>query len=211
MIIRYKKGQDGKFSRVPEGEDYTHILMGRDEFEQIENELEETKEKVTELENKNENFWRIEREKANSERGIPGKKHHSGYLVLDSKQIDQRSQEYNGSGSTTKYVRSWLSILQTPYISSVPAELVCQKVKEDLAIEKEDKTPVLLEIGITNFDKNAFEGGEYRLFVEGEKLLNGLYKAEFENNCREGFWKVKLYHTLSIYIPPEMLPKSKDK
>lgn len=118
------------------------LTSTKDEIKQLKDYLSKT---LNELENekkKNANFLRISKERANSDRGLTPKKKHNGYLELYREQIDliKTIKEVKNGGFRQHTVIGkikfpvWRYNFQTPYLTSLPAEMVKELIIKDLTV-----------------------------------------------------------------------------
>ena len=133
----------------------------------------------------NENLKRICRERANSDRGITPKREHDGYLVLQSREWRDRLPD-------RRMVRTWKSVLQTPYDASIEPEVIENQVFGDL-IEG-----VLVDIGCLHYVAPE-DNGVYTNEEDGSVMYCWRYSADFKS----GYWCVVIYTTKPLVVPIE--------
>lgn len=174
------------------------------EVESLKQQLEEAEWDANTQKNLNKNLLRITRERANAKKGIANKKERSGYIVLNSRQYNQRYKEYSGNRETIKEVMVWKTTIETPYDASLPINQIKGEIFEDLI-----HRGVLVELRVKKYsdDRALKGGGEYTTFEDDEgRAVNGIYNTQYNANYKSGFWEIDIFHTKSIAVPPEMRP-----
>lgn len=141
----------------------------------------------------NKNLKRICRERANADRNITPKKEHDGYLVLQSREWRERLPD-------RRMVRTWKSVLQTPYDASIEQSVIEEQILEDLT-EK-----VLVDIGCLHY-VSPEDNGIYT-YVDDENLL---YCWHFCSDYKSGYWCVILYTTRPLIVPVERRYKNSQR
>ena len=170
------------------------------------------KEKLYEAQGLNVNLLRIMKERANAERHISPKEQRSGYLVLQSLQWKQKytleipfeqwkSQNPKANLKLyrkyeTRVADAWQTIIQTPYDSSLPLVQIEDVIWSDLKTQK-----ILSSMGFRQRCSSS-ENGNYRIWENKDgSPMNGIYSWSLCANFKDGFWTLKLYHTLPIAVP----------
>ena len=159
------------------------------------NELEKKKEelsgRIAELEvevdqerNLNKNLLRISRERANADRRITPKKQHDGYLVIESREWRERRPD-------KRYVRTWRSIVQTPFDASMESDVAEKQIFNGLT------KSVLKSLGCDKYVLPEDNG------VIPDDDDNVLYAWRFNADYRAGYWCVLIYTTQPLIVPPE--------
>lgn len=133
----------------------------------------------------NENLKRICRERANSDRNITPKKEHDGYLVLQSRDWGERLPD-------RRMVRTWKSVLQTPYDASIEQSVIEKQILEDLTER------VLIDIGCLHY-VSLEDNGTYTCVDDG----NVLYCWRCSADYKSGYWCVIIYTTKPLVVPLE--------
>ena len=170
------------------------IAMSSQETKRI-NELEKKKEelsgRIAELEvevdqerNLNKNLLRISRERANADRRITPKKQHDGYLVIESREWRERRPD-------KRYVRTWRSIVQTPFDASMESDVAEKQIFNGLT------KSVLKSLGCDKYVLPEDNG------VIPDDDDNVLYAWRFNADYRAGYWCVLIYTTQPLIVPPE--------
>ena len=147
--------------------------------------IAEREEAVRQAQKLNENLRRICRERANSDRNITPKKEHDGYLVLQSRDWGERLPD-------RRMVRTWKSVLQTPYDASIEQSVIEEQILEDLT-EK-----VLVDIGCLHY-VSLEDNGTYTCVDDG----NVLYCWRCSADYKSGYWCVIIYTTKPLVVPLE--------
>ena len=155
--------------------------------------IAEREEAVRQAQRLNDNLKRICRERANSDRRITPKKTHDGYLVLQSREWRERLPD-------RRMVRTWKSVLQTPYDASIEQSVIEEQILEDLT-EK-----VLVDIGCLHY-VSPEDNGIYT-YVDDENLL---YCWHFCSDYKSGYWCVILYTTRPLIVPVERRYKNSQR
>lgn len=155
--------------------------------------IAEREEAVRQAQKLNENLRRICRERANSDRGITPKKEHDGYLVLQSREWRERLPD-------RRMVRTWKSVLQTPYDVSIEQSVIEEQILEDLT-EK-----VLVDIGCLHY-VSPEDNGIYT-YVDDENVL---YCWRYSADYKSGYWCVILYTTRPLIVPVERRYKNSQR
>lgn len=188
----------------------THLINQEysEKVADLELRLEEAEWDVNTQKNLNRNLLRIMRERANAKRGILNKKEHLGYIVMNSRQYNQKYKEYSSNKTVFKEVITWKTTIQTPYDASVPINQIKGEIFEDLV-----HRGVLAELRVQQYssDKALKGGGEYTVFKDDEgRIINGIYNTQYNANYKSGFWEIDIFHTKSIAVPVEMRPPQRN-
>jgi len=152
----------------------------------------------------NSNLIRIARERANADRGIPGKKNHPGYLVLSSAEYRERVYDKNMHDALTN---AWRTSLQTPYDASIEYDAVRAQIQADLmdgvfsllgivVIPRRDMEDVVIDWYETD---NAGRG----------HAVCGVFKMLFTADFRGGYWTVDLHTNLPPTVSVELRPEKR--
>ena len=154
---------------------------------------------------------RITTERANTDRNIPGRKGHHGYLVLSSGQVWGKVPAPGTPSYAPDYIDAmlWKTILQTPYDATISYNAVKTEVLADM--EK-----IKMEIGIDEIKENdnsktsVFGGIFDTLEEDTQGNIVTVYRMLMRADTRAGYWTVELTLNLPITIPSEMIPPKKD-
>ena len=138
----------------------------------------------------NKNLKRICRERANSDRNITPKKEHDGYLVLQSREWRERL-------SDRRMVRTWKSVIQTPYDASIEPKVIEKQVYGDLI------DGVLVDIGCLHYVLPE-DNGKYTYEDDGSVMYCWRYSADYKS----GYWCVIIYTTRPLVVPVERRHKN---
>ena len=159
----------------------------------LEQEKEDLQKRVSELEEAaiqgeglNRNLLRIMRERANAERHISPKKQHDGFIVLQSREWRERLPNKN-------ILRTWKSIIQTPFDASMELRYVEKQIFEALT------ECVLADISCTRYVLPE-DNGRCVCSEDGENVL---YSWRFCADFRSGYWNAIIYTTLPLVVPLE--------
>ncbi|MDD7453734.1 hypothetical protein ACQRAW_06905 [Fusicatenibacter saccharivorans] len=168
----------------------------------------------------NENLKRIARERANAARGIANKKQHDGYLVLSCRQWTEHYKyelseaEYAEKSVEFKRTHSypcaeyrtapvWKSLLQTPYVSSIPLQNLIDLIEENDLWDK----GILRDIGCTQMNASNINGYYQKFTNLNGDNVNGLFRWNYIANFRSGFWEMELYTTQCLQVPEYRRPR----
>ena len=152
----------------------------------------------------NANLLRINRERANAERGLRPKKTRPGYIVLYSEEKDYPYRD----GRKLIKVKMWETTLQSPYPTGLAEAAARRQLEEDLFSEENEWLSAA--IGITGRYLDDYEKmrAEKHLnpndpFFQGNIALATLQRLK--RNFRSGYWEAMIVHTkpLSV-VPPDM-------
>ena len=136
--------------------------------------------------NINRNLLRISRERANADRKISPKKQHDGYLVL-------QSQEWRERRSYKNTIRTWRSIIQTPFDASVDPVIAEKQIFDSLT------GSVLKSLGCDKYVLPEDNGKLYNT----EDDENVLYFWHYGADYRSGYWNVFIYTTKPLIVTPD--------
>ena len=156
------------------------------QLEELQTQLNEAKQYGVDQEILNKNLLRILRERANADRSITPKKHHHGYIILCSQQLNENHKKDG--------ISTWKTQIQTPY----PVTLKSYEIQGQIFQDFVDKD-IFSEMRIDSAD--ADKDSDYIA-----KMQDYLFKA----NSRTGLWEVELYTTGEITIPQNMLQPKKN-
>lgn len=157
----------------------------------------------------NANLLRINRERANAERGLRPKKTRPGYIVLYSEEKDYPYRD----GRKLIKVKMWETTLQSPYPTGLAEAAARRQLEEDLFSEENEWLSAA--IGITGRYLDDYEKMRVEKhlnpndpFFQGNIALATLQRLK--RNFRSGYWEVSLLHTKPLGdIPEELLPERK--
>lgn len=174
------------------------------------------------------NMQRIMREKANQARGISPKKAHDGYIVLESRQWEERyteelwdtedhrkrygDPENRGYAIKKGYLRrerrtaeAWRSTIQTPYDASLPIGQVKSRIEEEIC-------DVLKDINVEIRLKAEYNGTYYDFGMNDEGYKkNGMYRWTYKANYRAGLWELEIFTTKSLRVPENRRPSQQKR
>ena len=190
----------------------------------LEEEIEELKNQLQNERHLYRNMQRIMRERANQSRGISPKKAHDGYIVLESRQWEERyAEDYwdtedhkeryaenRGIAIKKGYLRrihknaeTWRSVVQTPYDASLPIRQVRGKIEEEIGT-------VLEEINVTTRVKAEYNGVYCKFGTNDDGYeKNGMYRWKYRANYKTGLWEMEIYTTKSLRVPENRRPVQK--
>lgn len=159
----------------------------------LEREKEELTDRIAELEAEveqerslNRNLLRISRERANAERKITPKKQHDGYLVIESREWRERRLDKST-------IRTWRSIIQTPYDASLDPVIAEKQIFDSLT------GSVLKSLGCDKYVLPEDNGKLYNT----EDDENVLYFWHYGADYRSGYWNVFIYTTKPLIVTPD--------
>lgn len=150
----------------------------------MENEVEQAKAQ-------NDHLARINKERANANRGLHPKKEHSGYVLVSS--TDPR-----GKG------KNFTTVMQTPFTLAMQRDDVLKRVTADLngslgqtiGLDRELKDNIANKIH-TGLPASAFKNDALDIFLRASSKDGG-------------YWEVIFEHKEPIMLPPEVLPMPKE-
>lgn len=155
----------------------------------------------------NENLTRITRERANAERGLTPKKQRSGYILLESCQVDWRYRSTrivdNWGRPTLQIAHVWRSRLETPWPALLDVGAADAVVRTDLGPFK----GILAKLGLTGIvdiaddDDDEFD---FDLDVDSRVAFKLSYLADFKT----GHWTIYLWSKTPVNPDQELLPES---
>lgn len=151
-----------------------------------------------------ENLVRINKEKSCSDRSIKGKKDHSGYVVIQSK---EREQTYRYFDETMKE-NIWETTIQTPYPENMDIDLVRIQVEIEMTIGAAPLRSAGL--GIDHIWEADIDSFFYQVPEQERRTDNYLLNTFFTRGVSSGYWTVTYRHSLPLKrIPENMLPTDK--
>lgn len=189
----------------------------------LEGKIEELEKRLQSEKYLHRNMQRIMRERANQARGITPKKAHDGYIVLESRQWEERyteerwdtedhrerygNPENRGRAIRKGYLKiehktaeAWRSIIQTPYDASLPIGQVKSRIEEEIG-------EVLKDINVETRLKTAYNGTYYDFGTNDEGYKkNGMYRWVYKANYRAGLWELEIFTTKSLRVPESRRP-----
>ena len=148
----------------------------------------ELEQSVAQAEGLNRNLLRICRERSNADRNIRPKKTHDGYLVLQSREWRERLLDKS-------ILRTWKSIIQTPYDASIEPEIAESKIFNDLV------NSVLVDLGVGKYVSP--EDNDRCLRPDDGKSANSMYFWRYYADYRSGYWSVIIYTINPLIVPSE--------
>ena len=116
--------------------------------------------------------------------GKSPKKQHDGYLVIESREWRERRPD-------KRYVRTWRSIVQTPFDASMESDVAEKQIFNGLT------KSVLKSLGCDKYVLPEDNG------VIPDDDDNVLYAWRFNADYRAGYWCVLIYTTQPLIVPPE--------
>lgn len=152
----------------------------------------------------NANLLRINRERANAERGLKPKKEHTGYIVLYS---EEKDYPYRQDGKLCR-ARLWETTLQSPYPAELAEAAARRQLEEELFPEEDEWLSA--KLGITGRYRDSYEKMRVEMkqepenpFFQGNVALT--VQQRLKRNFRSGYWEAMIVHTkpLSV-VPPDM-------
>ena len=149
----------------------------------------------------NSNLIRIARERANADRGIPGKKIHSGYLVLGSAQYRERVYD---SGMDDDVAVTWRTTLQTPYDASIEFSAARTQIQADLMEDVFSQLGIAVVPQVDNEDAIV---DWYETDDDGnEHPVCGIFRMVFAADFRGGYLTVDIFTNMPVTVPTELRP-----
>lgn len=194
----------------------------------LEEEIKELKKQLQSEKYLHRNMQRIMRERANQARGITPKKAHDGYVVLESRQWEERyteeswdtedhrerygDPENRGRAIRKGYLKivhktaeAWRSTIQTPYDASLPIGQVRNRIEEEIG-------EILKDINVETRLKTAYNGTYYDFGTNDEGYKkNGMYRWVYKANYRAGLWELEIFTTKSLRVPEHRRPPQRIK
>lgn len=183
-------------------------MMVAQRLEDMNQELEEQKQKTEYQRSLNQNLLRIAKERANTDRKLRPKKEHTGYVVAYSAE-----REYRYKKDRLQWGRAvlWETVIQSPYTVEFDEEQAKGQIWEDLFRIQEDGAWLIKRIGI----ELAYQGKYENLLAleewETEYQANILLEPEtkFRANFKTSYWEVVVLHTKALgVVPPDMRARS---
>ena len=189
----------------------------------LEEEIKELKKQLQSEKFLHRNMQRIMRERANQARGITPKKAHDGYIVLESRQWEERyteehwdtedhrerygDPENRGRAIRKGYLKiahktaeAWKSTIQTPYDASLPIGQVRNRIEEEIG-------EVLKDINVEERLKAEYNGTYYDFGLNNDGYKkNGMYRWAYKANYRAALWEMEIYTTKSLRVPENRRP-----
>lgn len=169
----------------------------QEEIKTINDSLEASKIEIKRLNDLNSNLLRIMKEKANSERNRKPKKQRNGYLVLNSIQYTYNFYFENGRKKYSVSLPCWKTYIQSFYDCSIPFTTVEKEIKKDLTNSFGKK----LNIDAIYDLKNVSEKELYKHWNTEE---NFVFKTNYKQNIKSGYWEIEYLTSKSIQIPEDM-------
>lgn len=167
--------------------------------EEAEVKIMEASQRMNEQEELNRNLLRISKERSNTQRGLVPAKKHSGYVVLQSRQIDIRFRR----NSKTRVDTVWETTIQTPYGVDFSIEQVERLIDKEVFSGSCKASELGLEsINIEDYSKLISVWAE-----STEEIKNTIFKKSYRLNVKSGFWDVIYLHNKPLSgIPEDMRP-----
>lgn len=160
-----------------------------------ESDLEEVKEALAVSENRNANFIRIAKQKANKDHGAPRKA--DGYVVIASRQV---KQVCGREGNDRYEVVAWKTTFQSPYKADMePLNTVEDLILEDLF----EKHLILPSMGCVLMN-TKLQNGEFESFFE-DIGTNAAYAWQFIRNIKSGYYEIDVFTKSELRIPKERM------
>ena len=193
----------------------------------LEGKIEELEKRLQSEKYLHRNMLRIMRERANQARGITPKKAHDGYVVLESRQWEERYTEESwdtedhreryGDPENRRYAikkgylrrerktaEAWRSTIQTPYDASLPIGQVRNRIEEEIG-------EVLKDINVEERLKAGYNGTYYDFGTNDEGYeKNGMYRWVYKANYRAALWEMEIYTTKSLRVPENRRPPQRN-
>lgn len=151
--------------------------------EAFQNEFNKAKNEIDRLNDLNNNILRINKEYANSKRGLKPKKIHSGYVVLDSEQYTYNFRYWSNGRFLTSAYDCWKVRIQSPYNPSIKYTTISETIQNDLF--KVFGYNLGIEY-LTNVEKLSL--GEFDKKYKEDR--NFIFKTWYKANNKNGFWEV---------------------
>ncbi|MDS0528553.1 hypothetical protein NNC19_23040 [Clostridium sp. SHJSY1] len=166
--------------------------------EAFQSEFNKAKNEINRLNDLNANILRINKEYANSKRGLKPKKAHSGYVVLDSEQYKYNFRHWASGRFLTKAYDCWKVRIQSPYNSSIKYTTISETIQSDLF--KVFGYNLGIEY-LTNVDDLSL--GEFD--EKYKENRNFIFKTWYRSNNKNGFWEVVYLIKNEINLSNEMV------
>lgn len=184
------------------------------------------------------NMTRIMRERANQQRGIKPKKDHDGYIVLDSRQYNERymvyvlnqgidpkwlQEENIGRALKNHYIHTeqriytaWKTTIQTPCDASLPLDTVSEMVWNRLTGDGGQHYGLMTELGCKRFITGMGADSAFPWKLIDPQHGGVVYRLSYRTNYKTGLWEVEVYTTEALEVPADRRPvptsrKRKDK
>lgn len=151
------------------------------------------------------NVYRIMRERANAARGITPKKQHDGYLVLGSRQWEEKYQSVVAGKRMQCSDIVWKSVLQSPYSAGIPIDQIKELIEGNL------RDSIANDLGC-DYMVECKQNGRYKSTKDRMGCeRNGLYKWAFQANYRSQLWEIEIYTTKNISVKESRRPPQNRK
>lgn len=151
------------------------------------------------------NVYRIMRERANAARGITPKKQHDGYLVLGSRQWEEKYQSVVAGKRMQCSDIVWKSVLQSPYSAGIPIDQIRDLIEGNL------RDSIAGDLGC-DYMVESKQNGRYKSTKDKMGCeRNGLYKWTFQANYRSQLWEVDIYTMKDIFVKESRRPPQHQK
>lgn len=151
------------------------------------------------------NIYRIMRERANAARGITPKKQHDGYLVLGSRQWEEKYQNVVAGKRMQCSDIVWKSVLQSPYSAGIPIDQIRDLIEGNL------RDSIAGDLGC-DYMVESKQNGRYKSTKDKMGCeRNGLYKWTFQANYRSQLWEVDIYTMKDIFVKESRRPPQQQK
>lgn len=151
------------------------------------------------------NIYRIMRERANAARGITPKKQHDGYLVLGSRQWEEKYQNVVAGKRMQCSDIVWKSVLQSPYSAGIPIDQIRDLIEGNL------RDSIAGDLGC-DYMVESKQNGRYKSTKDKMGCeRNGLYKWTFQANYRSQLWEVDIYTMKDILVKESRRPPQHQK
>lgn len=141
---------------------------------------------------KNENLFRIYKERANAERNLRPKKERFGYQLITSSEADWRYKDKDDvdmwGRPSLKTARVWITSLSSPYPAELSLEVIEEKLQDDLVL-------LIPKLGLDGFSSSYEEAG-----------AGDYFKILLTRDFKIGLWVVRIWSVEAINPDRELLP-----
>lgn len=186
------------------------------ELEQLRSMLEHEQGERAYQERLNKALLRVATQRANADRNLRPKRERSGYLIINSREIDLTYKD----GMATKKAVLWETTIQTPFSIDLTEELAKEQALRYLfSKSSDDESWPISAIGINGLCKKGYEEMLKEDLTETAKAqieqrepdlwsyYNTVVSVKVRANSKAGFWELLLVHLKPLTeFPQDMRP-----
>lgn len=208
---RVRRAQNDAAAQIQKAKDACNT-----ELEQLRSMLEHEQGERAYQERLNKALLRVATQRANADRNLRPKRERSGYLIINSREIDLTYKD----GMATKKAVLWETTIQTPFSIDLTEELAKEQALRYLfSKSSDDESWPISAIGINGLCKKGYEEMLKEDLTETAKAkieqrepdlwsyYNTVVSIKVRANSKAGFWELLLVHLKPLTaFPQDMRP-----